>query len=210
MGYLDDFFCMYASEEMRANILIFTEVKELYDSTYIPREAFIVHLPEQDLEFRRKGKLYVTHFAGLRPVYKMQLYMKAEEERAKRLVPNSGYQSYQEAIHLVEDGNIAQLPELMAEDVHRAYDLNGNPAEYVRGKMVKRKASRAVVDDDLVMDQKKPTLYADVMHIDGVKFLVTVCEPLQLTLQCKIERESYRAYLAWHYKVNLNFCIVEA
>jgi hypothetical protein len=27
------------------------------------------------------------------------------------------------------------------------------------------------------------------MHIDGSKFLVMVCEPLQLTLQCKIERE---------------------
>jgi hypothetical protein len=28
------------------------------------------------------------------------------------------------------------------------------------------------------------------MHIDGVKFLVTVCEPLQLTLQCNIESET--------------------
>jgi hypothetical protein len=55
--------------------------------------------------------------------------------------------------------------------------------------MVKRKASRAV-DDDLVMGQKKQTLYSDVMHIDCVKVLVTVCEPLQLTLQCKIERET--------------------
>ena len=56
--------------------------------------------------------------------------------------------------------------------------------------MVKKKASRAVVDDDLVMDAKKQTLYSDVMHVDGVKFLVTVCEPLQLTMQCKIERET--------------------
>ncbi len=40
------------------------------------------------------------------------------------------------------------------------------------------------------MRKKKQTLYTDVMHIDGSKFLVTVCEPLQLTLQCKIERET--------------------
>ncbi len=32
-------------------------------------------------------------------------------------------------------------------------------------------------------------LYSDVMHVDCVKFLVTVCEPLQLMMQCKIERE---------------------
>jgi hypothetical protein len=44
-------------------------------------------------------------------------------------------------IHLVEDYNIAHLPELMAEDVHRAYDLCGNLPEYMHGKMVKRKAS---------------------------------------------------------------------
>jgi hypothetical protein len=128
-----------------------------------------------------------------RPVHITQVYTKAEEERAKRpyeLVRNSGYPSYQEVINLVEDGNIAQLPELTAEDVCRAYDLYGNPPEYTQGKMVKRKASRAVVDDDLVMDQKKQTLYSDVMHIDGVKFLVTVCELLPLTLQCKIERET--------------------
>jgi hypothetical protein len=144
------------------------------------------------LEFRRKGKHNVADFTKQKPIYVTQVYTKAEEERAKRayeLVQNSRYPSYQEAIHLVEDGNIAQLPGLTAEDVRRAYDLYGNPPEYVRGKMVKRRASRAVVDDDLIMDQKKQTLYSDVMHIDSIKFLVTVCKPLQLTLQCKIERE---------------------
>ncbi len=68
-------------------------------------------------------------------------------------------------------------------------ELYGAHPEYVRGKMVKKKASRAVIDDNLVLDEKKQTLYTDAMHIDGRKFLVTVCEPLQLMLQCKIERE---------------------
>ncbi len=133
-GYLDEFFHVYASEETRVNVLSFAEVEELYNITYMPRAAFIVHLPEQDLEFKRKGKLYVADFTEHKPLYVMQVYTKAEEERAKRayeLVRNSGYPSYQEAIHLVEDGNIAQLPELTAEDVRRAYDLYGNPLEYV-------------------------------------------------------------------------------
>jgi hypothetical protein len=193
MGYLDEFFRVYASNETKANVLSFAEVEELYDIMYVPREAFIIHLPEQDLDFQRKGKLYVADVTKQKPVYLTQVYTKAEEERAKRayeLVRNSGYPSYQEAIHLVEDGNIAQLPGLTAEDVRRAYDLYGNPPEYGRGKIVKRKASQVVVDNDLIMDQKKQTLYSDVMHIDSVKFLVTVCELLQLTLQCKIERET--------------------
>ncbi len=92
-GYLDEFFRVYASEETRANLLSFAEVEELYNITYVPREAFIVHLPEQVLVFKRKGKLYVADFAEHKPVYVTQVYTKAEEERAKRayeLVRNSG------------------------------------------------------------------------------------------------------------------------
>jgi hypothetical protein len=70
-GYLDEFFRVYASEETRANVLSFTEVEELYDITYVLREAFIVHLPEKDIEFKRKGKLYVANFADHKPVYVM-------------------------------------------------------------------------------------------------------------------------------------------
>jgi hypothetical protein len=33
--------------------------------------------------------------------------------------------------------------------------------------MVKKKASRAVIDDNLTLDEKKQALYTDVMHIDG-------------------------------------------
>jgi len=60
----------------------------------------------------------------------------------------------------------------------------------VRGKMMKRKVSRAVYTDNLIMDERKQVLYSDVMHLDSHKFLVTVCEPLQLTLQCPVERET--------------------
>ncbi len=75
------------------------------------------------------------------------------------------------------------MPVLSAADMHRAYELYGVHPEYVCGKMMKKKASRAVMDNNLILDEKKQTLYTDVMHIDGSKILVTVCEPLQLTLQ---------------------------
>ena len=39
---------------------------------------------------------------------------------------------------------------------------------------------------------KNLKLYADVMHIDYEMFLVSVVDPLNLTLQCKIEQESQR------------------
>ncbi len=65
--------------------------------------------------------------------------------------------------------------------------MYGVHPEYIHGKMVKKKASRAVKDDYLILDEKKQMLYTDIMHIDGCKFLLTVCKPLQLTLPCKIE-----------------------
>jgi len=85
MGYLDEFFRVYASNETKANVLSFAEVEELYDIMYVPREAFIIHLPEQDLDFQRKGKLYVADVTKQKPVYLTQVYTKAEEERAKRI-----------------------------------------------------------------------------------------------------------------------------
>ena len=77
------------------------------------------------------------------------------------------------------------------EDLHRAYELYGTPPEYVRGNMMKRKISHAVIDRDMVMKEKNQALlYSDVIHIDGQRFLVTTCKPLQLTLQCPITSES--------------------
>ncbi len=99
------------------------------------------------------------------------------------------------------------MPVLSAVDVHRAYDLYGVHPEYLRGKMAKKKASRAVIDDNLVLDKKKQTLYTDIMHIDGSKFLVMVCEPLQLTLQCRLNERRNR-YLAWLYKCSWSCYVV--
>jgi hypothetical protein len=57
--------------------------------------------------------------------------------------------------------------------------------------MTKRLVKRAVVDEDLISEEKDLILHSDVMHIDRNMFLVTVCDPLQLTLQVHIEQESH-------------------
>jgi hypothetical protein len=40
------------------------------------------------------------------------------------------------------------------------------------------------------MREKAQVLHTDVMHIDGFKFLISVVEPLQLTVQTSLENES--------------------
>ncbi len=195
-GYLEDFLRVYASSDTRANVLCFSDVEDVYEITYAQGQSFTVHLPDRDIVFNRKDKLYVADFAQFRQTYVSRACTKGEEERARqayKLLKISSYPSLQEAIHLIQDGNIFNMPMLMAADIKRAYDMFGEPVGAVRGKMTCKKVSCAVYDNDLIMDEKKQSLFSDVMHIDNCRFLVTVCEPLQLVLQCALERETASA-----------------
>lgn len=61
-GYLDEFFHVYVSEQAKPNMLSLAEVEDIYEVMYIPGQAFIVHLPGHDLEFKCKGKLYIANY----------------------------------------------------------------------------------------------------------------------------------------------------
>ena len=91
---------------------------------------------------------------------------------------------------LVEDGNIHELPGVSRSDIRRAFEIYGLPVEYVRGKMTRKTVSRAKLQKELKAENKYQVLYSNVMVIDSQKFLLTVCEPLQLTLQTPVERET--------------------
>jgi hypothetical protein len=95
-----------------------------------------------------------------------------------------------EVIQIVESGSVGNMLLLTRDNVRRAYELYGPPVGFVRGKTTRRQASFAVTDDDLILDQKKQVLSADVMHLDSYKYLVSVSEPLQLTLQTPVAHES--------------------
>jgi hypothetical protein len=90
-GYLDEFFRVYASENAKPNVLSLAEVEDMYRVTYKPGQAFVVHLPGREVEFKRVGKLYV---ANLRTLLKHDavyttvrenedIYTRAEVHKAK-------------------------------------------------------------------------------------------------------------------------------
>jgi hypothetical protein len=193
-GYLPDFFQVYASAQTTVNILSLADVEALYPITYTPCTSFTVHLPERDIVFTKRGKHYVADTTEVVQVYENeQLYTKNEIKNVREayeFLKNSGYPSQEEAVHLLQDGNIFGLPHLTREDVQRAYDIYGVPPEYVRGKMTARTTGRMPVDPTAVMQEKLQVLYTDVMHIDGHKFLVSVVEPLQLTIQAHLQNET--------------------
>lgn len=56
--------------------------------------------------------------------------------------------------------------------------------------MTKSKVSHGVSDKAIVMEEKRQALSSNVMPIDSQIFLITTCDPLQLTLQCPLTSES--------------------
>jgi hypothetical protein len=200
-GYLEDFFRVYASANAKPNVLSLAEVEDMYSVTYIPGQMFTVHLPCRDVEFRRTGKLYIANFysllhpkAVLATVQNNEdLYTRAEVHKAKEayeFLKCSGYPSPEEAIHLLQDGNVFGLPNLSRQDIIRAYDIYGIPVAYVRGKTTRQAIARSVVDPEAIMKERAQVIFADVMHVDGFTFLISVVEPLQLTIQAPLEIET--------------------
>jgi hypothetical protein len=56
---------------------------------------------------------------------------------------------------MLQDSTIANMPWLTAVDLRHTQEFYGNPLEYMRAKSMKRKVSRAVVEDDLVLNEKE-------------------------------------------------------
>jgi len=127
--------------------------------------------------------MHIADFGVDREVHMSQAYTKEEVLRAmkvRELQRICGYPSYQELTYMLQDRNVTGMPNLTAQDVCRAYQLYGNTLEFVRGRMTNKKVTRAVVDDDLLLEEKKAILHTDVMQVDMQRFLITVCNPLQI------------------------------
>ncbi len=134
MGYLDEFFHVYASENTKPNVLSLAEVEDMYAVTYMLGQAFIVHLPGRDVEFKHVGKLYVANLNSLlksNAVFTTveeneEIYTRSEVQKAKaayEFLKCSGYPSPEEAVHLLQEGNVFGLPDLARQDIVRAYDI---------------------------------------------------------------------------------------
>ena len=120
----------YASEETNANILCYADVEDLYYITYVPRIAFIVHLPNRDITFVRKEKMYVANWDEGLVCSTVQenaaVYTKVEVKRAKEahtFLRTSGYPSLEDAAHLLEDGNVENVPGLTRSDIEGVYKV---------------------------------------------------------------------------------------
>jgi hypothetical protein len=198
-GYLLGFFKVYCHDEVKVNVLCFTDVEDLYEVMYQPSVGFVVHVDGKEIIFERQDKLYVAKADDFLVHVMVTVEEKKKEfssEQVKRaevaytLLKNSGYPSPNELIALINNGNITNMPALRREDVLRAYDIYGPLPEYVRGKLTKSKVNRVPVDFLLKADDKVQALWSDVMYIDKNHFFISVADPLQLVIVTHLKDET--------------------
>jgi hypothetical protein len=114
---------------------------------------FIAHMPERELTFSRKQKLYMADWgvvAAIKVTAKenKQLYVKEEVWHAKlayEFVRNSGYPLLGEVVHLLTVGNICNVPTILPADVKRAYRIYRAHPGYISGQMVRKTVSQTHV-----------------------------------------------------------------
>jgi hypothetical protein len=107
VGTLEGFFEVYESESTKANVLSFAAVEDQYEISYVSGEAFVVHMDERDLVFRRRDRLYIAEWTGEGGMYATVqenelLYTKEEVRRAKevyKFIRNYGYRSKTSWMH---------------------------------------------------------------------------------------------------------------
>lgn len=141
VGDLPGFFQVYASAEKKANVISFADVEDLYEISYVQKEAFVVHMPSGDLVFSRQEKLYVAKLyeVGEKVVQATvreneALYTKAEVKRAKKayeVLKNSRYiwatprvgTGKTDEEHCWENAGRSNAPECVkdTQDVHGRY-----------------------------------------------------------------------------------------
>jgi len=203
MGYLDGFFDCQACDDCPTNIISMARVEDMYPITYTQGEKITVHMDERDVGFIRRDGMYVADFSDwlvddedrvseihtdlcLHTVEERESLYTCKQVRkalkAGECLRALGYPSLQDAINLVKDGNVRNVP-YGVEDVHRFFDIYGAQIPALRGKTTKKHVRPLAMEDRSAKIQlTRQVLVADVMHVCGAKFLVSVSSPLEILM----------------------------
>ena len=93
-----------------------------------------------------------------------------------------GYPTERKPLGIVSHGNILNIPHGV-EDVKRFFSIYGDQIPGIRGKTTKKHVKRARelgLESKLQVTMQEMT--ADVMHVAGERFLVSISQPLGLLL----------------------------
>jgi Reverse transcriptase (RNA-dependent DNA polymerase) len=201
VGDLAGFFECACDDDVRASIISQGQVEDLYDITWIQGDRYIVHLDGQDLEFVRKGKVYVANMRAWIEGDQRALSPQSKQgsgaskkgalkgQQAQEFIRAAGYPTEREAINLLQDGNLVNAP-VSAQGVWESVRLLGQAPEAIRGRAVKSPVERQEVDETSREQRKHQVLFLDVMEVCKQHFLITLAEPLQLMMNACTGRQT--------------------
>ena len=196
-GDLEGFFPVQVCDDCRGSVLCYSDVEQLYEISSQRGESFTVHMPERDVIFYKKDRIYLADFRDWiggddAPICLVttskneEKYTKKQVDKAKEVgefIKNAGFPSEGEAIKLARGGNIDILP-ITPTDIKLYYEIYGSPVEAVRRKTTASKnVNKSDTYDPVLKEQITiQEMTADTMHAGGKKFLISVSKPLKLTL----------------------------
>jgi len=180
-----------------------SDVEDIYPVTYVQGKSITVHMDHRDVIFTKRDKMYVADFSdwvvgeqqqvgALKTELSLMTVSEREGMYQRKDIPRAleageflkslGYPTQSEALRIVSDGNVMNVPYTLA-DIKRFFDIYGAQVPGLRGKTTKRHVSRHRTEDAMaklqIMNQQ---LVADVVHVAGEKFLLSISSPLELLL----------------------------
>jgi hypothetical protein len=151
------------------------------------------------LQFGRKGNHYVRNFteeiartAAPTIAQNESIHTKREVRDAREarvLSKRLGYPAERELTRMIHSGGLYNSP-VTAEDVHRATHIYGKDIAALKGKSVQQKPLIIKVEYIAKMVKQHQTMHADLMFIDNLPFVVSVLEPLGLTITSPLASKS--------------------
>ena len=199
VGDLDGFFECQVCDTCAASVISLSDVEDLYEVSYDQAIGFTVHMLDRDLVFKRHGKIYLADMrdwvtpGGLAMMTVQEreaIYTKRQVDNAKKagdFVRNAGYPSQGEAIKMIRNGNITNIP-VEVSDVKLFYEIYGEPIASIKGKTTNQKDVnvRDNYDEGLRMQITEQSFTTDIMYVAGEKFMVSLAEPLNLIITAHI------------------------
>ena len=194
IGDLEEFFPCMVCDTCAASVLSMRDVEAIYPITYI-KGLFTVHMANRDLTFYERDGLYLADFRDWITAGGLSMMTVAEREamytrkqlsgaqRAGEFIENAGYPSQGEALKLIRDGNIKNIP-VEALDVKLFYEIYCEPIPSIRGKATADKGAnmKDTYDPGLKLQITEKSLTTDIMTVSGVNFVVSLAEPLNIII----------------------------
>jgi len=205
IGEAGVFGTVYYHPKAMANVISFGALEDEHgvgSIVYDPNSrSFEVSLAQgaKHFSFKRRGRLSICNLkndknAGLRKIAltvtvaeNERLFTKREVEAARKIKDIKrilAYPSDADLIQLLKSG-ITNAP-VDTNDVKRAAIIYGPDWAELKGKTVMNKPSIVNIDPIMRPLHQLQVLHVDIMFVEGIPFLISVCQPLGLVMVDRI------------------------